>query len=158
MHLHELTQRIGWALARFGRLFRRVDTLPAHMRTGRTGEELAYRYLRGLGYVMVARNWRVKGYRGEIDLIGWQGGTLCFIEVKTRSERGMVPAEMAVDARKQAELRRMAGLFLRKQKRHTDSRFDVVSVYLCSGEPPKIELFKDAFGWRSMGGRRRQWR
>jgi Holliday junction resolvase-like predicted endonuclease len=70
----------------------------------------------------------------------------------------MVPAEMAVDANKQAELRRMAKVFLRRQRPHTDSRFDVVSVYLSSGEPAQIELFKDAFGWRSMGGRRRQWR
>jgi len=53
-----------------------------HLRTGRTGEESAYFFLRSRGYTMVARNWRTVSRRGEIDLIGWDDGTLCFIEVK----------------------------------------------------------------------------
>jgi hypothetical protein len=44
---------------------------PEHLRTGRRGEEEAYFYLRKLGYVMVARNFRTPNRRGEIDLIGW---------------------------------------------------------------------------------------
>jgi putative endonuclease len=43
---------------------------PAHHRIGRRGEEEAYFYLRKLGYVMVARNYRSARRRGEIDLIG----------------------------------------------------------------------------------------
>jgi putative endonuclease len=43
---------------------------PSHLRTGRQGEEAAYFYLRKLGYVMVARNFRSPNRRGEIDLIG----------------------------------------------------------------------------------------
>jgi putative endonuclease len=104
---------------------------------------------------MVARNWRCKGRKGEIDLIGWDGRTLCFIEVKTRSTHGVVPAEIAVDRAKQTELRGMATLFLRTQRPRPQSRFDVVSVYLEQGKSPDIELFKDAFSWRSMSGKRR---
>ena len=58
---------------------------PAHQQTGRRGERDAYFYLRKLGYVMVARNFRSPRRRGEIDLIGWDKEVLCFIEVKTRT-------------------------------------------------------------------------
>jgi putative endonuclease len=117
-----------------------------HLRTGRTGEESAYFFLRSRGYTMVARNWRTVSRRGEIDLIGWDDGTLCFIEVKTRGARSVVPAEFAVDREKQEELRMMARVYMRRMGR-VETRFDVVSVYLEGGEP-ELELRKDAFGWR----------
>jgi putative endonuclease len=143
------------ALDRMARLLGRGRGGPAHLRTGRTGEDMAYYFLRRQGYTMVARNWRARGRRGEIDLIGWDGKTLCFIEVKTRTSHAIKPAEAAVNHAKQAELRGMATLFLHHQKTHPHSRFDVVSVYLVSGEDPQIDLFKDAFSWRSMSGKRR---
>lgn len=62
-----------------------ANRLPAHQKTGRRGEEDAYFYLRKLGYVMVARNYRPPRRRGEIDLVGWDPDVLCFIEVKTRT-------------------------------------------------------------------------
>jgi putative endonuclease len=150
-----------WLRRRSPFAFARPAELPAHLVTGRRGEELAYRHLRRQGYVMVARNWRVKGFRGELDLVGWEGRTLCFIEVKTRSSRaagehGLIPAELAVDRAKQEELRRMAKLFLRSQPEQTSSRFDVVSVYFPAMGEPEIEVFKDAFAWRTMGGFRRR--
>ena len=151
-----IPELITATLERMARLFRRERELPAHLRTGRRGEDLAYYYLRRQGYTVVARNWRSRGRRGEIDLIGWEGETLCFIEVKTRSERGLAPAEMAVDGAKQAELRSMAALYLRKIHSRPRSRFDVVSVYVTEGAEPEIELFKDAFGWRTMSGMRRR--
>src|SRR6266542_2153795 len=86
----------------------------AHLATGRRGEEEAYFYLRQLGYVMVARNWRSPRHRGEIDLIGWDDDVLCFVEVKTRTTRDVKPAEAAVDDDKQRELSRMALDYLRR--------------------------------------------
>jgi hypothetical protein len=47
------------------------DPKPPRQRLGQRGEEDAYFYLRKLGYVMVARNYRSPHRRGEIDLIGW---------------------------------------------------------------------------------------
>lgn len=122
----------------------RRDNLPAHLDTGRRGEEAAYFWLRRQGYTMVARNWRSPRRRGEIDLIGWDGGVLCFIEVKTRSRRGLVPAEAAVDADKQHELRAVAAEYLRRLKRSAPHRFDVVSVYY-KADMPELELLKGAF-------------
>ena len=52
------------------------------------GETYAYWYLRRHGYVIIARNFTVRGMKGEIDLVGYDGETLAFVEVKTRtSER-----------------------------------------------------------------------
>src|SRR2546427_2617285 len=80
------------------------STGPAHQRIGRHGEEDAYFFLRKLGYLMVARNFRSPRRRGEIDLIGWDKDVLCFVEVKTRTTRDVKPAEAAVDRSKQREL------------------------------------------------------
>ena len=64
---------------------------PAHLRTGKLGEEKAYFYLRRLGYTVVSRNFRSSRCRGEIDLIAWDKDVLCFIEVKTRTTLAVKP-------------------------------------------------------------------
>ena len=116
---------------------------PEHLRTGRAGEEAAYFYLRKLGYTIVAKNWRGGGRRGELDLVGWEGKTLCFIEVKTRGKRGEVAAEAAVDMKKRDELVAMARLYRRRVAPEVRHRFDVVSVYLDKNS--EIELMRGAF-------------
>jgi putative endonuclease len=119
---------------------------PAHLRTGRQGEDAAYFYLREQGYVMVARNFRSQRHRGEIDLVGWDGEILCFIEVKTRSRKGIVPAEMAVDGPKRSMLRSTADDYLRRLKSKPEVRFDVISLYFHKqNSAPDITLFKNAF-------------
>jgi putative endonuclease len=124
----------------------RPDDLPAHQKTGRRGEEDAYFYLRQIGYVMVARNYRCPRRRGEIDLIGWDGDVLCFIEVKTRTSHDVKPAEAAVDRAKRRELAAVARDYLRHTPRSCQWRFDVVSVYYeLPAAGPTIELFKNAF-------------
>jgi putative endonuclease len=122
------------------------DDAPAHQRTGRRGEEDAYFYLRRLGYVMVARNFRSSRRRGEIDIIGWDKDVLCFIEVKTRTTRDVKPAEAAVDRDKQRGLAAVAEEYLRHVAPSCRWRFDVVTVYYerQSGQP-LIELFRNAF-------------
>jgi len=132
------------ALDSFARLLPRKAT-PQHLHTGRRGEEAAYFYLREQGYVIVARNYRGPRSRSELDLVGWDGATLCFIEVKTRTTRNVMPAEAAVDAEKQRDLSRVARDFLRKIKGDPPFRFDIVSVYLEGGLAPDIELFRNAF-------------
>src|SRR5260370_33588859 len=57
-------------------------------RTGVRGETYAYWYLRRQGYVMIARNFTYRGMKGEIDLVGYDGGTVAFVEVKTRTAAG----------------------------------------------------------------------
>ena len=142
--LTPLTQTTLRVLDRFAKR-RPQNKLPLHQQIGRRGEEDAYFYLRKQGYVMVARNYRSPRRRGEIDLIGWDGEVLCFIEVKTRTSHAVKPAEAAVDHEKRRELAGMARAYLRRLP-EVPWRFDVVTVYY---EPPpastRIELFKNAF-------------
>ena len=120
------------------------ETLPAHLRTGRRGEEDAYFHLRKLGYVMVARNFRAPNRRGEIDLIGWHEDILCFIEVKTRTTRDVKPAEAAVDRDKRRDLLAVAREYLRHLPPSCAWRLDIVSVYYDQGtNRPQIEVFRN---------------
>lgn len=117
-----------------------------HLETGTRGEEAVYFHLRRLGYVMVARNWRSPRRRSELDLVGWDGETLCFVEVKTRTSRDVMPAEAAVDEEKRGDLRRVAREYLRRVPGRPSCRFDVASVYYGpDAGPPSITLFKNAF-------------
>ena len=142
----------AWALRRIGRLNRQMGSGPArHLAVGTQGEREALFHLRGQGYTVVAERWRTPKLRGDVDLIGWENGWLCFIEVKTRSARDvMSPAEAAVDDDKKRMLRRMARVYLRsfpeRSRREIPVRFDVVSVYLGSGRP-EFDLYRGAFAW-----------
>jgi putative endonuclease len=118
----------------------------AHLTTGIRGEDAAYFHLRRLGYIVVARRWRSSRLRGDIDLIGWDGESLCFIEVKTRSSRDFQPAEAAVDHEKRRTLSQMAQEYIRHMGNveRIPVRFDVVSVYFTSSKP-EFEIFRGAF-------------
>ena len=123
---------------------------PAHLRTGRRGEEDAYFCLRRHGYVIIARNYRTARHHGEIDLIGWDKDVLCFIEVKTRTTRDVKPAEAAVDRKKRHDLRTVIRDYLRSlpEKQFPGPppwRFDVLTVYYEKAlAPPTFELFQNA--------------
>ncbi len=121
------------------------DESPEHLRTGSRGEEDAYFELRKLGYVMVARNFRSPRCHGEIDLIGWEGDVLCFIEVKTRKSHEVKTAEAAVDRHKRREIAGVAREYLRRTPPWCQWRFDIVSVYYDGrNSQPRIEVFRNA--------------
>lgn len=114
--------------------------------TGRTGEALAYWFLRREGYTVVARNLRQQPAAGELDLIGWDGTVLAFIEVKTRTSTAAGPPEAAVMHRQQRRIARAAAIYMRRSKRKAiNYRFDIVSVAWKSHEGYELKLIKDAF-------------
>jgi putative endonuclease len=127
---------------------------PAHLLLGERGEFEALFHLRRQGYLVIERRWRSPDHNGDLDLVAFDGPTLCFIEVKTRSARDLTPAASAIDDAKRRMLRNMARSFLRtlpREQRETERdqtvpRFDVVSVYL-PGPTPECELLRDAFPW-----------
>ncbi len=118
-------------------------------RTGVHGETYAYWYLRRQGYVFVARNYMPRGARGEIDLIGYDGDTLAFVEVRTRTVRpDDLPAmpELSVTTDKQRVVVRTAQQFLRERHvRECPCRFDVLAIDNRPGSRPVVRLHKDAF-------------
>lgn len=120
-------------------------------RTGIRGETYAYWYLRRHKYVMVARNYTAPGLKGEIDLVGYDGPVLAFIEVKTRSASPEQPRpEQAVNAAKEQHLARMAGQFLRARRLEgVPFRFDVIAIESRPGTRPVLRLHKGAFTSRT---------
>jgi putative endonuclease len=118
--------------------------------TGIRGETYAYWYLRRHGYVVVARNYMRPGIKGEIDMVGYDGPVLAFVEVKTRAagEPGK-PAptpEDAVNEEKRGHLARMARQFLRARRIDSPAyRFDVLAIETRPGARPEVRLHKGAF-------------
>lgn len=96
-------------------------------RTGKQYEELAADYLRRQGVRILEQNYQTR--TGEIDLIGREGDSLIFVEVKYRSNRKNGGPAEAVTGRKQQRIRRTAQYYLYCH-RYGDvpCRFDVVSI------------------------------
>jgi len=123
--------------------------------TGIRGETYAYWYLRRNGYTMVARNYTFPGFKGEIDMVGYDSSILAFVEVKTRSmeQPGMgqpgaarLLPEDAVDWEKRRNLSRIAQQFLRARRIHSMSyRFDILAIEAREGTSPAVRLTKGAF-------------
>ncbi len=116
--------------------------------TGVRGETFAYWYLRRHGYILVARNFTVPGIKGEIDLVGYDGPVLAFVEVKARSgsSEEFGKPEDAVTPEKCRHLSRMAQQFLAERRiREAQCRFDVLAIESRPGRRPVVRLHKDAF-------------
>src|SRR5271167_1257390 len=143
-----LTKFVIWSLELARGHFR--SPKPKHLLTGKHGEIEAYFHLRALGYRIVATNFRVPYNRGEIDLIGWDDGVLCFIEVKTRTGADFAPPSTAVDHEKKKHIRSVARQYVRRLPGNglPPCRFDIVSIVLGEdGGPPEIDVRKGAFSW-----------
>lgn len=114
---------------------------------GERGERLAARHLKRRGYKIVGRRQQTK--YGELDLVAVQGRMVVFVEVKTRrSHDAGHPAE-AVDARKQAQLTRLALAYLKRHGLTNHSaRFDVVAITWPKDGKPRVEHYVNAFETR----------
>jgi putative endonuclease len=110
---------------------------------GKTGEELALKKVKKLGYKCLVKNYRCP--LGEIDLIARHKECLVFIEIKTRKGRDIGYAKEAVNLRKKRQISK-AALYYMKENNCPDvrSRFDVVAVSI-NREVPEIEVIQDAF-------------
>jgi len=111
---------------------------------GRQGEDQAVSLLEHHGYAILERNFRTR--LGEIDIIARQGDVICFVEVKTRTNRNQGSPLEAITFWKQRKLSQMALLYL-KQKRliEVSARFDIVSIQKDPNGQQTISLLKNAF-------------
>ena len=114
---------------------------------GAQGERYAYWYLRRLGYIFIARNYMPAHTKGEIDLVGYDGETLAFVEVRTRAAvkgKTALP-ELSITRDKHEVFVRTANQFLREWHiAECPVRFDVVAIDDRAGAPPVVRLHKDA--------------
>ncbi|MCY7351140.1 MAG: YraN family protein [Cytophagaceae bacterium] len=116
--------------------------MPAHLDTGRRGEEIAAEWLVRKGYEVVARNYRAG--RGEIDLIVRKDALLVFVEVKTRTNLAFGMPEQSVSARKAALITKAAEEYTFAADWQGNIRFDIIAV-VTGRNPVQVEHFEDAF-------------
>ena len=94
---------------------------------GAYAESRATRLLVRAGYRIVERNFRCKS--GELDIIARDGDVLCFVEVRSRANAEHGHAAEMIDARKQAQVSRVALHYIGlRNPRFEESRFDVVAI------------------------------
>lgn len=100
---------------------------PADRRSiGNEAEDLAAKYLRDQGYVIITRGFTRKG--GEIDLVAVDGNELVFIEVKFRSQNDSPPEE-AMGSQKLASLRKVIAIYLAEAGEPERSyRIDLIAI------------------------------
>jgi putative endonuclease len=140
----------------------------SHLDLGRRGEELAAAYLEQAGIRIVAANFVVPVGRNrvgavinvEVDLVAYDGETLCFIEVKSRMSDWFASPEANVDRRKQRQIARAARAYRRMFDLVSEPyRYDVVTVVLPSGDKqdsgPDVQLLRNY--WSEDQLRKRMW-
>lgn len=116
--------------------------------SGKKAEQLVADFLRRKGYIIAKMNYHSRF--GEIDIIAENRQSVCFVEVKMRSENAIYTPAEAVDARKQQKIILTAKNFLSKSNiPELQPRFDVAEVYRytdASGvKKLKIHYIKNAF-------------
>jgi putative endonuclease len=108
---------------------------------------LAAAELERLGYRIIERNYRTRF--GEIDIVADDGGTVVFVEVKTKTSGDFGDPVEEVTAQKQRQIVSMGEWYSTYCcPPDTPCRFDVVGIDLAA-VPPAIVVYKDAFrpGW-----------
>ena|SRR5687768_5835362 len=115
-------------------------------RLGREGERVAEAHLRRRGYRVIERNFRTR--EGELDLIGFDGATIVFCEVKTRRAGTREPWESLGPA-KRRQVRTMAAIWLatrQSRPRAAELRFDAIAVaFDARGDLAGLDHLEGAF-------------
>lgn len=103
------------------------------MTLGSWGEDIAEKYLKKKGYLIVGRNFRCR--LGEIDIIARDGAELVFIEVKTRQNQSYgLPCE-AINAAKVRHIIRTAAYYMTVHAmEYPDVRLDVIEILKKEGK------------------------
>jgi putative endonuclease len=122
----------------------------ARQKIGRRAEQLVAERLAGAGWEIVERNTRTRF--GELDIVALDRRTLVFVEVKAGRQGAAFGPErpvLAVDRRKQRQVRRLAAAWMgerRRTLRWDEVRFDAVGVIFDrAGRPVDVEHIESAF-------------
>lgn len=111
---------------------------------GKKGERVAVKYLKKLGFEIIECGF--KAMRGEIDVIARENDTIVFVEVKTRKTNEFGSPVEAVDFRKQAQIKKIASIYISKRyRKFIPCRFDVVGVFVREKGDFEISHIRNAF-------------
>ena len=112
---------------------------------GKKGENAAVKFLEQRGYVIVDRNWRCPA--GEADIIAFDGDTLVFIEVKTRSDIEKGFPEEAITKTKRDKYEKISAYYLRDSNYdELVFRFDVIGILVLGTNKATLRHHINAFG------------
>lgn len=106
---------------------------------GAWAETAASHALEQRGYRVVERNYRCKC--GELDIVAYDGTTIVFVEVRSRSNADHGHAAEMVGRKKQRQVAKVALYYLcEREPSYGEARFDVVAI-----TGGAIEIIQDAF-------------
>ena len=124
---------------------------PQAARTGQEGEEAAVGLLSGMGWTILARNWRSRHL--ELDIVAEEQGILVFVEVKTRAHGTLQSPHEALTPVKQERLIRAAQAWLNTHRAwDRPCRFDLVCVTSRAGTY-QTELIRNVIEYGEQGSR-----
>jgi len=110
---------------------------------GKLGEDIALEFLKHHGLQVLAQNVRCP--LGEIDLVGRDGKTLVFVEVKSRFAKGYGAPQELVSRTKQRRLTLLARWYLKQHRlENQPARFDVVAISWQDAKP-EVTWIANAF-------------
>lgn len=123
---------------------------------GKEGERVAFRYLIGKAYRILAQNWFFQ--HKELDLVATDGQWVVVVEVKTRVENSLQKPIEAVDRVKQRNICVAADAFVRQFRLNMPIRYDVLSViFHPASHTFEVEHLENAFYPELNQSRRRRY-
>ena len=111
---------------------------------GNRSEHAAERFLKRLGYKILARNYVCS--LGELDLVAADGDCVVFVEVRSTEKEDLDGPAESVDSAKQLRLTKLALHFLRHNLLGRPARFDVLALsWPADRSAPTIDHYRSAF-------------
>lgn len=107
---------------------------------GKYGEDLACKYLAGLDYEIIERNYLIRG--GEIDIVARDKDTTVIVEVKLRAGDDYGSAIESITTSKLRFLVRTTKIYAMEKDIKGGLRIDLIAIDFKDGKP-KIEHIQD---------------
>lgn len=107
---------------------------------GQYGEDLACKYLTGLDYEIVERNYLIRG--GEIDIVALDGETTVIVEVKLRGSDEFGSAVESITTSKLRSLVKTCKFYALEKNVRGGLRIDLIAIDFVNGKP-RIEHIKN---------------
>jgi len=106
---------------------------------GNKGEEIAARYLKKIGYRVLARSY--KANNAEIDIVARDKNEIVFVEVKTRRSTKTGNPETAVTPKKRQHIQRAVEAWMKRDITKKPWRVDIIAIIIKS-DTQEISHFK----------------
>ena len=114
-----------------------------HLQTGKLGEQLAWEYFIGLGYIILEKNWRHS--RWEVDVIAHKNNVLHFVEIKTRRTKNYGLPEQSVGKKKIQNLINAAEEYLHLHPGWQRIQFDILAISMNPNAEPAYFFIADVY-------------